>query len=155
VSDPDSQLASFVAKFTPEIGERGRLVIEELRRRLPGAIVLVYDNYNALAVGFGPSERASDAILSVALYPRWVSLFFLQGRHLNDPAGLLKGSGTVARHVVLNDHNDLDLPEISALINQALATAKITIPPEQVGRIIIKSVSQKQRPRRPPANVSP
>jgi hypothetical protein len=150
VSDPDSQLAGFLAKFTPEISERGRLIIGKLRGRLPEAHVLVYDNYNALAVGFGPNERASDAILSVALYPRWVSVFFLQAKALSDPARLLKGSGAVARHIVLTDHHDLDDPAISALINQALETAKVSLPPGQVGRVVIKSVSQKQRPRRPP-----
>jgi len=149
VSDPDSQLAGFLAKFTPEIGERGQLIIEKLRRRLPEAQVLVYDNYNALAVGFGPNERASDAILSVALYPRWVSLFFLQAKGLSDPAYLLKGNGAVARHIVLNDPDDLDGAAVSALIGQALATAKVSLPSGQVGRVVIKSVSQKQRPRRP------
>jgi hypothetical protein len=33
-----------------------------MRGYLPGAIELVYDNYNALAIGFGPSEKSSDAI---------------------------------------------------------------------------------------------
>jgi len=51
-----------------------------MRARLPGAVELVYDNHNALAIGFGPTERASDAVFSIALFPRWVSLFFLRGR---------------------------------------------------------------------------
>jgi hypothetical protein len=154
MSDPESQLAAFVAKFTPEIGERARLIIEKLRHRLPAAIILVYDNYNALAVGFAPSERTSDAILSVAIYPRWVSLFFLQARGLNDPARLLKGTGTVARHIVLPDHTALDHPGISALIDQALSAARVPLPSEQTGRVVVKSISQKQRPRRPPEKVT-
>ena len=70
---------------------------------------LVYDNYNALAIGFGPSERASEAIFSIVLYPRWVTLFFLQGAGLADPKRLLKGSGKVVRHIVLASAADLDL----------------------------------------------
>src|ERR1039458_9537409 len=65
--------------------------------RLPGAVQLVYDNYNALVIGFGPSERASEASFSIVLYPRWVTLFFLQGAGLPDPRRLLKGSGKVVR----------------------------------------------------------
>jgi hypothetical protein len=48
----------------------------KIRRLQPRAVELVYDNYNALAIAFGPTERPSDLILSIALYPRWVSLFF-------------------------------------------------------------------------------
>ena len=46
---------------------------------------------NALAIGFGPTERASEAIFSIAVFPRWVSLFFLQGAGLPDPDGILQG----------------------------------------------------------------
>jgi hypothetical protein len=31
--------------------------------------VLIYDNYNALAVGFSPTERAADTICSIAVRP--------------------------------------------------------------------------------------
>jgi hypothetical protein len=120
-----------------------------MQRRLPGAIELVYDNYNALAIGFGPTERASEAIFSVVLYPRWVSLFFLQARGLRDHDGLLQGSGTVARHIVLQNAGDLGLPAIEDLVAQALELAKVPLDPSAPRRLIIKSVSAKQRPRRP------
>jgi hypothetical protein len=68
---------------------------------------LVYDNYNALAIGFGPTERASDVIFSIALFPRWVTLFFLHGVTLPDPYKVLRGSGKVVRHVVLQTAADL------------------------------------------------
>ena len=110
---------------------------------------MVYDNYNALAVGFGPGERASEAILSIAVYPRWVSLFFLQGSRLKDPARLLKGSGTRVRHIVLGEARDISSTDVDALIAAALAAAKTPIDPKAKRRLIIKSVSVKQRPRRP------
>ena len=61
----------------PEIGALAKAILGKMRKRLPRAVELVYDNYNALVIGFGPTERASDAIFSIAVYPRWVSLFFL------------------------------------------------------------------------------
>ena len=57
-----------------------------------------------------------DAIFSIAVWPRWVSLFFLQGAGLLDPNRLLKGSGKVARHLVLEDAADLDRPAVQELI---------------------------------------
>ena len=68
----EEEFAGLLARYAPEIAERTEAVLARLRERLPGAVELVYDNYNALVIGFGPSERASDATLSVAVYPRWV-----------------------------------------------------------------------------------
>ena len=99
-----------------------------MRLLVPGAIELVYDNYNALAIGFGPSERASEAVISVAVFPRWITLCFLQnGPLLPDPERLLKGSGSKVRHIVLASAADLDKPPIRALIAAALARASVPI----------------------------
>jgi hypothetical protein len=147
--NPEATLASLIARFTPDVAGCGAAVIERLRRELPSATCLVYDNYNALAVGFAPGERTSDALLSVAFYPRWVSLFFLQGAALPDPAGVLRGSGNVVRHIVLPAPAHLDRPEVQALIQAALASARVKLDPAAAGKLVIKSVSAKQRPRRP------
>jgi len=146
---PEEQLAGFIAKYTPEIGALARAALTKMRARLPGAIELVYDNYNALAIGFSPTERTSDVIFSIALYPRWVSLFFFSGVDLPDPEKLLKGSGKVTRHIVLKDAADLDKSAIKALMKHALERAAKPMDKKSPGRIIIKSISAKQRPRRP------
>ncbi len=121
-----------------------------MRARLPGACELVYDNYNALAIGFGPGERTSDAIFSIAVFPRWVSLFFLQsGTRLRDPDCFLEGGGNQVRHIKLDHGAMIDDPGVQDLIAQALELATTPIDPAQPRRLIIKSVSAKQRPRRP------
>ena len=119
----------------------------EVLQRLPGAQVLVYDNYNALAVGFAANEKVSGVIFSIALYPRWVSIFM--SARLDDPTGIFKGSGGTVRHVVLDDVSALDRPDIAALVAQAIARAQPPLDPEARGKLVIKSVSAKQRPRRP------
>ena len=65
---PESQLNAFIAEYSPEIAAQAHAVLARVRKLVPGAIQLVYDNYNGLVVGFGPSERVSDAIFSIALY---------------------------------------------------------------------------------------
>lgn len=143
------QLDGFIARFSPEVAAVAKKALAKMRKKLPGAMQLAYDNYNALAIGFGPSERASEAIFSIALFPRWVSLFFLQARGLVDPHGLLKGAGKVARHIVLKSAEDLDDPAIQNLIEQALRNAKVPLDHAAKGRLVIRSVSAKQRARRP------
>ena len=146
---PEKQLAGFIAKYTPEVAAVAQAALAKMRLRLPGALELVYDNYNALAIGFAPSERTSEAIFSIALYPRWVSFFFLHGAGLADPQKLLKGSGKVVRHIVLKDVAILDDPAVQALIAQTLGKEHVKFDGAAPGQIIIKSISAKQRPRRP------
>jgi hypothetical protein len=128
---PEKQLDDFIDKYSPEIGALARAALAKMRARLPGAIELVYDNYNALAVGFSPTEQTSDAIFSIALWPRWVSLFFLQAAGLPDPNRLLKGSGKMARHIVLEEAEDLDEPAVEELIANALERAHTPLDPKQ------------------------
>jgi len=148
-SSPRKQLNGFLNRYEPAIAARARASIALLRKRLPTATQLVYDSYNALAIGFGPSDRASEAIFSVAVYPRWVSLFFLQGATLPDPEGLLRGGGKRVRHIVLNDAKALQMPAVEALISAALMAAKKPLDSNAKRSLLIKSVSAKQRARRP------
>lgn len=146
---PEEQLAGFIAKYTPEIGALAQEALAKMRARLPGAIEIVYDNYNALAIGFCPTERTSDVIFSITLYSRWVSLFFFRGADLPDPQKLLKGSGKQVRHIILESAADLDKPAVKALMDRALERSVNPLDSTNRGRIIIKSISAKQRPRRP------
>lgn len=146
---PRQELDGFISGYTPEIAARARKILQKMRARLPGAVELVYDNFNALAIGFGPTERASDAIFSIALFPRWVSLFFLQGAKLEDPEKILKGAGNKVRHVVLEDARSLDRPALKALMKQALERTPKGLDPKARNRVVIKSISARKRPRRP------
>src|SRR5436190_20784030 len=107
---PARQLDTFLARYDPEVAAVARAARAELRKRLKGAFELVYDNYNALVIAFGSSERASEVICSIALYPRYVTLFFLQGAELPDPAGRLQGAGSVVRGLRLESAATLDEP---------------------------------------------
>jgi len=146
---PRAQLKTFLAKYTPQIARSAEEILRAMRARLPGAIELVYDNYNALAIGFSSTERASDALFSIAVYPRWVSLFFFEGGTLPDPHGLLQGHGKVARHIVLQSAADLDKPAIRALMKETLRRADPPIDSKAPNRVVIKSIAAIQRPRRP------
>lgn len=152
---PEQQLAAFLAKYTPEVATLAEAVRNQMRKLYPMALELVYDNYNALAIGYSPTETASDAIFSIALYPRWVSLFFLQAKGLPDPGRLLKGSGAVVRHIVLASPAMLDDAAIRDLMQEALARAKTPFDPRTQHQLIIKSISKAQRPRRPVTPTKP
>jgi hypothetical protein len=111
----------------------------------------LYDNYNALACGFAPNERASDTIFSITVYPKYVTLFFLQGAKLPDPDGLLQGAGSVARHIRMKDEKTLDRADVKALMAIAMKIAKVPFDDAVTYTLVIKSVSAKQRQRRLPS----
>jgi hypothetical protein len=145
---PREQLDIFIDRYSDDVAAAMRQALRHLRRRVPGATELVYDNYNALGVGFGPTDRPSGIVLSVVAYPRWVSLFFLQsGARLPDPRKLLKGSGSRVRHIVLTSPEVIASAEVGALIGHALDAAKDAIDPARKRLLVIKSVSARQRPR--------
>jgi hypothetical protein len=153
-ANAEGQLDGFLAKYTPEIEAAARRALAKMRKLVPGAIEMVYDNFNWLVIGFSPSERPSEAIFSIVLPPRHVTLCFLQGAGLPDPAGLLQGTGNVVRNIRLytsgeKDAKVLDDPQVLSLINAALNRSKIPMPAKARRKLIIRAVSAKQRPRRP------
>jgi hypothetical protein len=144
---PARQLASFIVRFSPPIAAQARVALARLRRLLPGAIEMVYDNYNALAIGFSPTERPSDAVLSLVIYPKRVSICFIQGKHLPDPDHLLVGDGNQVRFIRLDPQAAiLDTPPLRALISEAIAFGDT--PFTRKRQLVIRSISRKQRPRR-------
>jgi hypothetical protein len=145
----ESQLDAFLNKYSREIRELACAALERLRHLIPGAFEMVYDNYNALVIGFGPTERPSEAVISIALYPRWINLFFLNGIELTDPGKILKGSGKYVRHVVLTDVSVLEQPDVLKLIQESTRLADPPFRKTNQRRLIIKSISTKQRPRKP------
>jgi len=150
-NDDQRQLDGFIDKFTPEVAALTRALLAKMKARIPGAQILVYDNYNALAIGFARDDKAGKAILSLAVMPKWVTLCFLWGKSLSDPHFMLKGEGSRVRNVRLHTPEAMDDPRIEALIAEALATTLWPIDPSEPQRLIIKSISAKQRPRRPKA----
>jgi hypothetical protein len=152
-ADAQAQLDSFLSKYDPEVETCARHALAKMRKLVPGAVEMVYDNYNWLVIGFSPTERPSEAIFSLVLPSGRVTLCFLQGAGLPDPAKRLEGSGKVVRNIRLynageKDSHLLDDPEVLALINVALNRAKVPMPAGARRKLIIRSVSAKQRPRR-------
>jgi len=147
----ETQLKSFIGKFDAKDQRLIRAVRRAVRRRFAGAWELVYDNYNFFVIGYSPTERPSDSIVSITASAGNVALCFIRGVALPDPARLLLGSGRQTRFIRLDSAGVLARPEIDALLASAIARARAPLPPPGRGRLIIRSVSAKQRPRRKPS----
>jgi hypothetical protein len=144
----EERLRGFVAKFSDGDQKLIRAVRGVIRKRLPTANELVYDNYNFFVIGYSPTERPSDAILSIAARANGVGLCFLYGAKLPDPKKLLQGSGNQTRFIRLPSADVLKRPEVEALVVAAIAQGKAPLARTGRGTLIIRSVSKKQRPRK-------
>jgi hypothetical protein len=146
--DAEKRLAGFIEKFEPKTQTLIRSVRRALRRRLPTAHELVWDNYNFFVIGYSATERPSDSVVSLAAASNGVGLSFYRGATLPDPKGILVGEGKQNRFLRLDSAKVLDRPEVEALI--AAAIRQNTAPFREKGRreLIIRSVSKKQRPRK-------
>ena len=147
---PARQVAGFIAKFDPKVAGLARRARAALRRKWPTANELVYDSYNALAIGFSATERTSDVIVSLAIYAKGVNLYFMYGAMLTDvdTRGLLLGRGNQGRFIRLTEVAELDDPHVNALLAAAVREGDVPLPATGRGRTIVKSVSARQRPRR-------
>ena len=144
----ERQLSGFIAKFDPRDAKLIRACRAEMRKLLPTAIELVYDNYNFFVIGYGPTERSSEAIFSIAAAANGVGLAFLKGASLPDPEKLLQGNGKINRFIRLPTTEPFKSPPVLALIKAAVGQSKVRFPASGGGYTLIKSVSAKQRPRR-------
>lgn len=150
VDEGEKQLTSFIDKFAPANQALIRATRKILQKRLPTANELVYDNYNFFVIGYCSTERPSDCIVSIAAAANGVGLSFYYGATLPDPHKILLGSGSQNRFVRVESAETLARSEVEALIAAAVAQGKTPLAPSGRGKLIIRSIAVKQRPRQLP-----
>jgi len=145
---PERQLKGFISKFDPAIGKQIQECRRALRKRYPAANELVYDNYNFFVIGYCTTERPSDCVVSLATNSKGIGLSFYHGATLPDPHRILQGSGNQNRFLRLDSAATLSKPEVQELLDAAEAQADPPFVKTGKGKLIIRSISAKQRPRR-------
>ena len=149
VNSVETQIDGFIEKFAPAMQRHIRACRAWMTRRFPDAVQLVWDNYNFFVIGISPTHRPSDAPFSLACQRKGIALCFVQrAPEIDDPAGLLRWSGKNVRYLPLDRGEDLDTPEVTALIEQALSLVTVPMDKAEGPDTVVRSVSAKQRPRR-------
>ena len=127
-----------IARLPPEMAALTRAVLAKLRKLLPGAVEMVYDKSSSLVIGFCPTDKPSTVISSIAVYRRWINLYFFEGDTLPDPEGMLRGSGKMVRNIRLTDARDLDRPAVQALIREARKRSEPPLNPRARRKVMIR-----------------
>ncbi len=142
---------TFLEPFPESVRETALWLREFVWDLFPDSNELIYDNYNALAIGFSPSDRAGDAFCHIAVYSKHVNFGFNRGSELADPEKRLTGSGSLVRHLRVDDKSDFPRAYVKKLLKQAEKSSKARLnekKPQIKGATIVKSISPvKRRPQ--------
>src|SRR5262245_16020644 len=115
---PNAQFTAFLSRFPPEIVALVKRVLPKLRRAFPVSYEIVYNYSHSVVVSFSMSERGYEGIVTIAVSPKGVQLYF--DKSIPDPKGLLEGTGSKVRSVTIKSASDLDHEDIQALIKAAI-----------------------------------
>ena len=129
-----------------------RSVRTALRKRIPTANELAYDYSSFVVISYSATDHTMGSVLSIAGRPDGVQLYFSQGPELPDPKKLLMGAAKMVRFIRVESLKDLANPDVNALMDAAIDFAKIPLPAEGSGKLIIKTnkmgaAKKKSRPK--------
>lgn len=115
LSTPTEQVREWLHKLPAD----KKPTVDRLRRLIgsvmPEAHEIIYHD----ALGYGPTDSGFDRILYLTVFEKHINLGFFFGGFLNDPEGLLVGSGKRMRHIKIRSMQDSDNPSIKSLLEQA------------------------------------
>ena len=147
-NSPPKELLGFLKPFDPQIRKLAlalrALVIEEMAPCCEN----IYDAYNAVAIGYGPTDRLKDGVFHIAVYAKHVNLGFNRGASLADPKGILVGTGKSIRHITVTSLAELVRPEVRSYVRRAQKAAGQ--PPSvsgSAGRVasVVKAIYPRRR----------
>lgn len=119
----------------------------------PEANELIYDNYNAVAFGWSPTDKVGHTICSIAVgrSSNNVHFGFYWGNEISDPDKILLGQGNQYRYILVTDKKKFPKAYIKKLVNEAYTNSLAKVKDQKQiinGHTIVKSVSGKKRPRK-------
>lgn len=145
-----------LAKFLSPFDEESKALIYWLREFVwdlyPTANELIYDNYNALAIGWSPTDRVGHTFCSIAAMRTGKNIHFgfYWGSQIADPEKKLIGKGKQYRYLLVKDKNKFPKTYIKKLLKDAFTNSMLKVKdPSQFmqGLTITKSVSAAKRSR--------
>jgi len=144
-------LTKFLQPFSKEIQELAMWLREFIWDLYPNTNELIYDNYNAVAVGWSPTDRVTHTFCSFAVFnDKYVHFGFYWGTQIADPEKKLLGKGNQYRYITVNNKEEFPKAYIKKLMKEAYANslAKVQDKDQIIkGKTITKSISPvKKRP---------
>jgi len=143
-------LKKFLKVFDKEIQDTVLSLREFVWDLYPKTNELIYDNYNALAFGWSPTDRVGHLFCTIAIFRtnKNIHFGFYWGSEISDPKKLLIGQGNQYRYFLVKDIKNFPKSDIKKLIKEAFANSVSKVKDKKQfmeGKTITKSISEKKR----------
>lgn len=147
-------LLKFLKPFGAEITELVLWLRGFVWDLYPEANELIYDNYNALAFGWSPTDKVGHTFCSIAAgrTSKNVHFGFYWGSQIADPEKILLGKGNQYRYILVKSKSTFPKAYIKKLLKEAYVNSLAKVKdPKQImkGLTITKSVSPVKREKKP------
>lgn len=122
-----------------------QLLYRDIRRLVlqacPTCNELLYRTH-ALSSVYSLSNKLKHAFCHIPVYSNHINLGFNSGSDLDDPDGVLSGSGKKIRHISIRESSDLSHPAIARLLADAVLLAENQLGgPRKIKAQVISKIS--------------
>jgi hypothetical protein len=143
-------LVKFMLPYPDEVKAAALWLREFVWDLYPETNELIYDNYNAVAFGWSPTDKAGDVFCSIALSKDHVNFGFNRGVDFSDPQKVLIGNGNQYRYLQVREKDDFPEDYMKQSLEAAYQNSLNRMKPQKTpvkGETIVKSISPvKKRP---------
>ena len=144
-------LKRFLRSFPKDVQETALELRDFVWTHYPQTNELIYDNYNAVAFGWSPTDKVGHTFCSIAVgrSSHRVHFGFYWGSQISDPKKLLLGEGNQYRYILVSNLKEFPAKYMKQLLADAYnnSLSKVKDPNQLLhGATITKSVSIKKRP---------
>lgn len=157
--DQTKDLLKFLKPFDDEIKDIVLWLRAFVWDLYPQANELIYDNYNALAFGWSPTDRVGHTFCNIAVgrTSKNIHFGFYWGSEITDPEKKLIGNGNQYRYMLVKNQKDFPKTYIKKLLKEAYSNSVAKLKDVRQfmeGKTITKSISPIKRTKKKPAGKS-
>ena len=149
----NEDLIKFISPYSLEVQTLALDLMQFVKKIIPEANELIWDNYNAVAIAYSKTEKLKDAFCHVAIYSKHVNFGFNRGSELSKSDIKLEGNGKLIRHIKVTEIDKFPKDLIEKLLFEAIGisedlNSEIQKTKKSIGKSIIMSISEKKiRPK--------
>jgi hypothetical protein len=145
-----TDLLKFLTPFSPAINDIVLWLRDFVWDLYPQANELIYDNYNAVAFGWSPTDKVGHTFCSIAIgrTSKNIHFGFYWGSEIADPEKILLGQGNQYRYILVDDVKAFPTTYIKKLMADAYDNSLSKVKDKtqiRNGLTITKSISDKKR----------
>src|SRR6266850_6728597 len=143
-------LLKFFKPLSPEVQRIALWLREFVWDLYPKTNELIYDNYNAVAFGWSPTDKVGHTFCSVAVgrSSHNVHFGFYWGSQIGDPRKILLGEGNQYRYLLVTSTDEFPKAYVEKLLKEAYANSLAKVKDKKQirhGATITKSISAVKR----------